>query len=66
MTYHKDFTPSHTAAGVGNLSLLKKIQKITNKKNPKDIDGLTALHLAAQNGHLDVLKFLMEIGKSKF
>ena len=63
--YCKGLTPSHTAAGTGNLSLLKKIQQYTNEKNPGDLDGWTCLHAAAQNGHLDVFKFLMEIAEEK-
>ena len=34
--YHKGLTPSHVAAGTGNLELLKLIENITKNKNPKD------------------------------
>ena len=47
------------------MSLLQEFQRITNCKNPKDSKGWTPLHFAAQNGHLEVFKYLMEMVKEK-
>ena len=65
LTYHNGLTPSHVAAGTGNLELLKSIEKITKNNNPKDGEGCTLLHYAAQNGHLNVLKYVMELVDNK-
>ena len=51
------------AAQEGNLNLV--IELVENRRVPVDVDhrltpGLTALHLAAQHGHLDVAQFLLE------
>ena len=34
--------------------------RFVKEKNPYDIWGVTPLHLAAENGHLEIVKFLME------
>ena len=57
LTYHKGLTPSHVAAGTGKLELLKSIEKITGDENPKDGEGWTPLHYAAQNGYLNVIEY---------
>ena len=61
--YHKGLTPSHVAAGTGNLELLKSIENITKSKNPKDEQGLTLLHYAAQNGHFNIVEHVMAMDK---
>ena len=57
--YHKGLTPSHVAAGTGNLKLLKLIENIAKSKNPKDEQGLSLLHYAAQNGHFNIVEHVM-------
>jgi len=56
----------HAASIVGNLDavnwILKRIKTVDLKK--KDKDGSTALHLAAQNGHLSTYDALLKAGSS--
>jgi hypothetical protein len=61
--YHKGLTPSHVAAGTGNLKLLKLIENIAKSKNPKDEQGLSLLHYAAQNGHFNIVEHVMTMTK---
>ena len=49
------WNPLHIVAERGNLELSKYISEKTGWKNPQRSDGLTAYHLAAQNGHLEVI-----------
>ena len=65
LIYHEGLTPSHVAAGTGNLELLKLIEKITMSKNPKDEGGNTLLHYAARNGYLNVLEHVIEFVDNK-
>ena len=65
LIYHEGLTPSHVAAGTGNLELLKSIEKITMNKNPKDEGGNTLLHYAARNGYLNVIEYVMEFVDNK-
>ena len=58
--FYKDLTPIHVAAGTGNLSLLEEIQKVAQEKYPEDSEGLAPLHYAAQNGHFNICKALIE------
>ncbi|KAJ1266214.1 hypothetical protein BS78_08G134000 [Paspalum vaginatum] len=48
------------AATDGNLRLLKKMANEVNLREVKDAKGLSALHCAAANGHLEVCRFLVE------
>ena len=36
------------------------INVLTDEKNPKDENGITPLHLAAQGGHLEVVKAIAD------
>ena len=52
------------AAKIGNLPLIKLFTKNFKDKNPKDEEGMTPLHFAAENGHLSICQLLLEnIGK---
>ena len=60
LTYHAGLTPIHVAAGTGDLLLLEEIQKTAHEKYPEDSEGFTPLHYAAQNGHFNICKTLLE------
>ena len=57
-------TPLFNAAQSGNLSTVKAITERLKLSGliHKDMDGLTALHVAAEGGHADVLVFLIRLG----
>ncbi|KAL6653166.1 hypothetical protein ACP70R_012091 [Stipagrostis hirtigluma subsp. patula] len=48
------------AAMVGNLRLLKKVATQVDLRGAKDAGGRNALHAAADKGHLDICRFLVE------
>ena len=53
----------HDAARNGRWDIVSQlIPKLVNK-NPKDEDGLTPLHLACQNGHIDVVRHYEEFSE---
>ena len=53
------FSPIHLAAGLGHLKLCQFIISRTGSIITSN-GGLTVLHMAAENGHLDVFKLLFE------
>lgn len=56
-------TPLHTASEKGNLSCVKCLAKeAPGIINSTDAKGMSALHLAAMNGHIKVSEILIELG----
>ena len=53
-------SPIHIAAGVSNLSLLKRLHDKTADKYPKNQDGWTPLHAAAESGNLKTFKMIFD------
>ena len=54
-------TVLHTAAWYGHLDVYKLISKYVKNKNPASgVDGATPLHFAAQQGQLNMCKYLIE------
>lgn len=60
--YH-GLTPLIHASNVGDLSIVRKLVcECSVNVNSQSIDGLTALHMAAQDGHASVVDFLLSRG----
>jgi tetratricopeptide (TPR) repeat protein len=49
-----------TAAAQNNLPLLKEYLRLGMDPHSKNKDGITALHVAAQNGHADAVKIMLD------
>ena len=62
----KYVTPATVLCGLSSEGNLEKIRQFidatTLNINVGDYDGRTALHLAAEEGHLEVVKYLVSIG----
>ncbi len=59
----KDLTPLHASARVGTVEATKwLLEHDTHVCDLRDTDGNTALHLAVENNHADVVKVLLEQG----
>ena len=57
----KEITPLHAAALGGHLDVLQFLLQFNEQgTNPPISDGRTCLHLAAQNGHLNIIKHYKE------
>ena len=54
LAHHFRLTPLHAVAYAGNVSLFQYIFEKSELKNPKTDSGLTPLHYAAQQGHLEI------------
>ena len=52
-------SPLQIGAAVGNISICENIAHLENK-NPADNEGLTPLHFAASNGHMNIVKYIAE------
>jgi ankyrin repeat protein len=63
-TNKNKWTPLHYAAFNGYLEvakmLLKKMKTKNMNPNPKDVQGVTPLHLAAQKGHLAIFTLIFD------
>ena len=57
---YEEKTILHWAANFGQTSVIEYICRFVEDKNPSDIWGVTPLHLAAENGYLDIVQFLMK------
>ena len=52
--------PVHSAAGHGNVDLLRHLLRLRADLHAKQTDGSTPLHCAVQNGHLEVARFILQ------
>ena len=60
------YTPLHCTAEIGLIRQSKRIIEITDyRRNNSYLPNLTPLHLAAENGHFDVCKLILENVVSK-
>lgn len=59
----ESFSQFLEAASKGDLEKLKELQKNIQDINLYDKEGNSALHLAGQNGKIEVLKYLLECEK---
>ena len=56
-----DFGPLHIVAHVGNTLLYRKIMRFSEDINPKNgRPGMTPLHMAAFNGHIEICKIIID------
>lgn len=63
MAKEKGWTPQHEAALLGNLEAMVAIKESGGPLSPKEPhNGGTPLHVAAFNGHFDVVKYLVAEG----
>ena len=60
-----EFSELCLSAQQGDLDHLKKLFNLRIDMNQSDYDGRTALHLAVCENHIDIVKFLVQIGKVK-
>ncbi|XP_064476946.1 tonsoku-like protein [Ornithodoros turicata] len=61
---YKGETPLHLAAIEGNLKRVRQLLKLNHSVNVRDNCGWTPLHEAANHGHLEVCKCLVEVGRA--
>lgn len=54
--------PTHDAAKVGDIFLIQKELEEGNPIDARNMDGKTALHVAAANGHVEAIRFLVSNG----
>ena len=56
------FTPLMTAAGQGNISVVRSLLEHGADPNMRSIEGATALHFAVYEDHADIAVMLIEAG----
>ena len=54
------FTALHIAAGQGNVKLAIYLISIGADRFSRDGNGLAPMHCAARNGHLNIIKLILE------
>ena len=62
---HFNWSPLHVAARSGTLALFEYILGKVKNNITEGRHGLTAMHIAASQGHLEIVKFLAESGFDK-
>merc|ERR1711884_1007199 len=60
VNFLKERSILHDAAQKGELELVKQLVINLEDKNPKDEKGITPLQLAAGNGHLHIVEYLLQ------
>ncbi|CAE7803953.1 Ankyrin-1 [Symbiodinium microadriaticum] len=55
----------HSAAGQGDVALLGHLLEMRAGLQSKQADGSTPLHLAVQNGHTEVVAFILQQGRER-
>ena len=58
----QDSVPFQYSAKYGNLEVCRFFINNIDDKNPKDDEGLTPLHIAAENGKFKVCQMILEAG----
>ena len=54
------WSPLHIAANNGNLEFYKYLSRKCGCINPAGEDGITAIHMAASEGHLEIVTFIID------
>ena len=62
---HNEFSELCLSAKQGDLEYLKKLFNLEVDMGQSDYDGRTALHLAVCENHIEIVKFLLNVGKVK-
>ena len=62
----QSWTPLLTSASQGRLDLVERLTERGANLNVRSTSGRTALGLAAENGHLDVVRFLCETREKRY
>ena len=58
-TFDNQYSPAHIVAGSGSISLWERIAERLADSNPKKKDGISAYHLAAQEGNLEICRSII-------
>ena len=63
--HQNEFSELCLSAKQGDLEHLKKLFNMEVDMGQADYDGRTALHLSSCEGHIDIVRFLLSVGKVK-